>query len=189
MTANQESMTEFTIERFDGSTGVRPTKWFGAGSRRGSAYVIRHNDDPVWSAGIDFGEASHVPFREELFWESTRTIIIGGGNVVYAFDVDGGELQTSICVPSLFGHLALITIPTASGTLEEVLLIMGWTDVHVVDSDFKTRWVARDVAIDGIVFSEIRDNVIIVSAEIDPPGEWVEVALDVFTGVVLWRKS
>ena len=139
--------------------------------------------------GIDFGEASHVPFREELFWSSTRRIVIAGGNAVYVFDAHSGELQTTIAIPSFFGHLGLVTIPTASGLTEEALLIMGWTDVHVIDSAFKTRWVARNVAIDGIVFSEIRDNEIIVSAEMDPPGGWVEVGLDAFTGAELWRKT
>jgi hypothetical protein len=184
-----DSAAEITIARFDDSTIVRPTKWFGGSSHQGSVYVIRRNDDPIWSVGIDFGEAAHVPFREELFWASTRTIVIGGGDVVYVFDVESGELQTTIAMSSFFGHLALVTLPTASGALEEVLLIMAWTDVHVIDSKFETRWIARDVAIDGIVFSEVRDNAILVSAEMDPPGGWVEVALDAFTGAELWRKT
>lgn len=52
-----------------------------------------------------------------------------------------------------------------------------------------TRWVARNVAIDGIVFVELRDNAVIVSAEMDPPGGWVDAALDLGTGEELWRES
>ena len=134
MTGGDQSAAEFTIERFDSSDVVRPTKWFGAEGHHGFVYVIRRNGERVWSAGIDFGEASHVPFREELFWASTGTIVIGGGNFVYVFDAHRGELRTTITIPSFFGHLAVQAVPTASGALEEVLLIMGWADVHCWDS-------------------------------------------------------
>jgi hypothetical protein len=174
------------VERLDDTT-LRPTIWFGAGRERGSVYVVRRGDDVLWLAGIDFGDASHVPFREELFWEATNTVVIGGGNVVYFFDTQG-DLRAQISVPSLFGHLALAAIPTAAGNTEELLFILGWTDVHAIDSQFETAWVARGVAVDGIVFIEGRDDAVILSAEMDPPGGWVNVALDVHTGAELWRE-
>jgi len=189
MTNDDNLNCEFTIERFDDSIAIRPSKWFGAGRNPGTAYVVKRNGDFIWSVGIDYGEASHVPFREELFWEATRTVVIGGGSAVYIFEADSGELQTTLPVPSLFGHLALITIPSSSDAIDDVLLVMGWRDVHLVDSRLNIRWVARDVAIDGIIFSELRDNAIIACAEMDPPGGWVEVALDALTGAELWRKT
>lgn len=168
------------VERHDDTT-LRPAKWFGAGSERGSIYVARRGDDVSWIVGIDFGEASHVPFREELFWEATNTVLIGGGNVVYLFDTCG-DLRAQIPVPSLFGHLAIAAIPTAGGNAEEMLFILGWTDVHAIDSQLETRWIARGIAVDGIVFVEVREGAVILSAEMDPPGGWVNVALDVRTG-------
>ncbi|HRI68762.1 MAG TPA: hypothetical protein PK156_31250 [Polyangium sp.] len=188
MTSTDESTADFTIERFDDFTVIRPQNWFGTGGHKGSVYMIRRNDDPIWSVGIDFGDSSHVPFREELYWASTRTFVIGGGNVAYFFDARSGDLQTTIAVPSLFGHFALVAIPTASGAAEEVLLVMGWTDVHAIGSQLETRWIARDIAVDGIVFVAVRDCAVILSAEMDPPGGWVDVALDVHTGAELWRE-
>jgi len=177
--AIQEASIPFTIERFDAQV-LRPSKWFGAGKELGSVYVVRQGDELLWSVGIDFGTTSHVPFHEELHWAATNAIVIGGGDVVYFFDVHSGELRAAIPVLSLFGHLALV--------MDDLLLILGWTDVHAIDSQLQTRWIAKNVAVDGIVFGEVRDNAVIVSAEMDPPGGWVDVALDMRTGAELWRE-
>ncbi len=187
--ATNDSAARFTIERFDDASPAQPAKWFGAGHEHGSVYVVRDDGEVLWTVGIDFGDVSHVPFREELFWEATNTVVIGGGNVVYVFDVLNGVVRAKVPVPSFFAHLAIATIATAGGVAEEFLFILGWADVHAIDSQLETRWTARDVAVDGVVFREICDNVIVVSAEMDPPGGWVDVALDALTGAELWRET
>lgn len=92
----------------------------------------------VWPSG-ELGAWDLVSHgSEEFFWEPTNTIVIGGGNIVYFFDIHGA-LRTEIPVPSLFGHFELAAIPTATGSTEELLFILGWTDVHVIDSQLETR--------------------------------------------------
>lgn len=189
MTSDFNIFNQYTIERVDASSAESPQKWFGPSKGCGFVYVIKYKGEKIWSVGIDFGDASHVPFREEFVWISTKTVVIGGGNVVYFLDMTSGDLRKKIEVPSFFGHLELIFEPTPSGPTEESVLILGWTDVHAIDKYFNHRWVARNVAIDGIIFCEALGNELIFSAEMDPPGGWVEVALDAQTGRELWRQS
>ncbi|MRG98398.1 hypothetical protein [Polyangium spumosum] len=179
----------YTVKRLEGSDAPRPARWLGASEgNEGPIYVLERGDEVVWSVGIDFGRASFVPFREELVWESADAIVLGGGDTVYVLDIGTSALRATIAVPSRFGHLALAPVPTPDGG-EEFLFVLGWTDVHAVDRRLETRWIARNVAVDGIVFHEIRGDALIVSAEMDPPGGWVEVALDIRTGSELSRRS
>ena len=179
----------FTIERAEVAPTSCPMKWLGAGGQAGPIYIIKHKDKALWAVGIDHGDAAHVPFREEFYWTATKTMVIGGGNTVYFLAVDSGDLRAKIDVPSYFGHLELIDGPGELGTTEQMLLILGWTDVHAIDTRFLTRWVARNVAVDGVVFCEMLGNELIFNAEMDPPGGWVEVALSVQTGIELWRNA
>jgi hypothetical protein len=160
-TSTGESRALLIIERVDAPTASRPAKWFGSGGEHGSVYTVRRGDDVIWTVGVDFGEASHVPFREEVFWEAAGVVVIGGGAAVHFFDAQSGVLRAKIDVPCYFGHLALARIPTTTGSAEELLLILGWTDVYAIDSRLETRWVARDIAVDGIVFGEVRDGAVI----------------------------
>ncbi|MDI3285794.1 hypothetical protein [Polyangium sp. 15x6] len=152
-------------------------------------YVLERGGEIVWSVGIDLGDASQVPFREELVWESAGVVIVGGGDTVFVLDIETGVRRAAIAVPSLFGHLALTTVPAPGRGEEELLFILGWTDVHAIDGRLETRWIARDVAVDGIVFHEVRGDAVVVSAEMDPPGGWVEVALDARTGIEVSRQD
>ncbi|MDI1443516.1 hypothetical protein [Polyangium sp. 6x1] len=178
-----------TVKRLEGPDAPIPTRWLGGGDDEGPVYVFARENEILWSVGIDFGEASHVPFRAELVWESVGVVVLGGGDIVYILDIRTGDVRATLAVPSHFGHLALAPVPAPGGGEEEFLFLLGWTDVHAVDRRLELRWAARDVAVDGIVFREIRGDALIVSAEMDPPGGWVEVALDIRTGAELSRGS
>ena len=49
-------------------------------------------------------------------------------------------------------------------------------------------WIARDVAVDGIVFGEVEGPLLTVHAEMDPPGGWFAVTLDARDGRELDRQ-
>ena len=51
------------------------------------------------------------------------------------------------------------------------------------------RWVSRDVAIDGLTWTGRDGDRIQLSAEMDPPGGWVDVELDALTGRELSRRQ
>lgn len=178
--------TRYNIERLHSRHAPPPGRWLTA-SGEGSIYVLRRGEAVLWSVGIGFGDASHVPFREELVWERAGVAALGGGDAVYVLDLETGALRARWAVPSLFGHLSLVSVPAPDGGTEELLLLLGWTDVHAMDDRLQPRWVARDVAMDGIVFLEVRRGTLVLSAEMDPPGGWEDVALDSATGVTRWR--
>jgi hypothetical protein len=43
-------------------------------------------------------------------------------------------------------------------------------------------WCARDLAVDGVQVSDVRDGLIFGSAELDPPGGWQLLVLNLITG-------
>lgn len=175
-----------TLERFDEPARPWPVDcWFGARGQDGPVYQARRGDELVWSVGIDFGQYSSMPFREQCVWEAAGVVVLGGGNVVYILDAANGQLRRTIPVSSYFGHLELVRSSTPLGGEEELLFVLGCSDVHAIDATLETRWVARNIAIDGLVFVELRGTTIIVSAEMDPPGGWIDVALDLATGAIV----
>ena len=177
------------LERFEGAEVPIPSRWLGARGQEGPVYQLRRGDHVLWTVGVDFGYASSFPFREQRVWAAAGVVVIGGGEVVYVLDAATGELRHEISVEGYFGHFKLARVAAPAGGEEELLFVLGCRDVHAIDARLATRWVARDVAIDGIVFVELRDNAVIVSAEMDPPGGWVDVALDVVTGALLRRED
>lgn len=175
-----------TLERFDDPPQPWPVdRWLGAHGQEGPVYQARRGEGLVWSVGIDFGQHSCMPFREQCVWEAAGVVVIGGGDIVYVLDAANGQLRRTIPVSSYFGYLELVRISTPLGGEEELLFVLGCSDVHAIDATLATRWVARDIAVDGLVFVELRGTLIIVSAEMDPPGGWIDVALDLATGAIV----
>ena len=87
-------------------------------------------------------------------------------------------------MPSFFGELSLQRV---EGT--EWLFVLGWRDVHAFTPDLEEQWVSRDVAVDGITDGTVEGSVLHVHAEMDPPGGWFSVQLDVRTGRELARPA
>ena len=86
-----------------------------------------------------------MPFHGEVVWERVGIVAIGSGNRVYLLDIHTGDLRREVEAPSLIGHLSM-----AGQAHDELLLILGWTDVHPIESDLSTRWIARHIAVDGL---------------------------------------
>jgi hypothetical protein len=97
-------------------------------------------------------------------------VAAASGAIVKTLSLDG----------DLFGHF---------GPIDDVLYILGWRNVVAVDNSLQVRWVSRDLAIDGIVWKRSDGERIELAAEIDPPGGWVDVDLDVATGRILRGRT
>lgn len=143
--------------------------------QRGDIYVARDGDgEPVWTVELRL-DLSATPFREEVLWPAASIVAIAGGSVVHFLSPDSGAIVKTLSLDDdLFGHFG----PTDS----DVLYILGWQNVTAVDKTLAVRWVTRGVAIDGITWTGWRDDHIQLSAEMDPPGGWVDVELDVVSG-------
>ncbi len=115
-----------------------------------------------------------TPFREEVPWPAAGAVAIGGGHTVYLLDAGSRTFRRTLDLhQDFFSHFAV------DG---DTLYILGWTDVTAVAADLTVRWISRDVAVDGITWRGRDGELIRLSAEMDPPGGWVDVELDAATG-------
>lgn len=66
--------------------------------------------------------------------------------------------------------------------LNDVLYVLGCCYIIKFDSFSNIIWKSEHIAVDGILFNEIRDNVIYIDCEMDPPGGWIKRTIDAITG-------
>ncbi|HEU0029673.1 MAG TPA: hypothetical protein VFQ53_03495 [Kofleriaceae bacterium] len=142
--------------------------------RTGDTYVARDAGGIVWILELRL-DMRGTPFRDELVWPAADVVAIGGGpEVHFVARATGGVIHTLSLDDDFFGELA----PAP----DDVLYILGWRHVVAVDRSLAVRWVSRDVAVDGITWRGHDGDRLLLSAELDPPGGWVDIALDAATG-------
>lgn len=143
--------------------------------------TLRAGDVERWRVCLSLGDAAAWnPFREAIVWSRARLIVAAAGDRAHLLDLDTGEPRFTLDLsPDHFGHLALAE-PSASTT--ELLLVLGWTDVRAYTPDGTLRWHTRHVAVDGITFDAQDGPTLRLHAEMDPPGGWFAVSLDLATG-------
>lgn len=157
---------------------MKPTKI----ERIADTYVARDaGDETLWSVELRL-DTGGTPFREEVVWPAASVVAIAGGPTVHFLSRDSGVVLKSLSLDDdLFGHFG----PTD----RDVMYILGWRNVIAVDKTLAVRWVCRDVAVDGITWRGENGTSILLSAEMDPPGGWVDVALDAVTGREIARET
>ncbi len=145
-----------------------------------------------WEMPLDAALLERACFRETFVWVPAAVACVGAGEIVRFYDLKSGaprgELRLQDLHPSgfsLFGHFGETTL--RDGT--PLLLVLTYTDAIAVDASLAVRWEARDLAIDGLCFEAAADDRITLSAEMDPPGGWVEVVVDASTGRELAREG
>jgi hypothetical protein len=148
--------------------------------RNGERYIARDGERVVWSIELHLN-MNGSSFREEIMWPAASVVAIGGGDAVHLVAVDSGTIARTISLGrDLFGHFG--------EARDDVLYILGWRNVVAVDRDV-VRWVSHDVAVDGITWRGLDGDRIMLSAEMDPPGGWVDVELDAATGREVMRSQ
>ncbi len=159
---------------------LTPPEQRGAGPE--SYAAVCADGSTRWEVQVDLGSGEASPFREEAPWADAGVAAIGGKGMVVLLDLATGAERARLHIPSYFGHLSVQTVAGA-----QWLFVLGWRDVHAYGPDLTERWVSRDVAVDGVTGGQVKDGVLHVQAEMDPPGGWVAVELDVQTGRELRR--
>ncbi|MDB4952943.1 MAG: hypothetical protein JWO36_512 [Myxococcales bacterium] len=141
--------------------------------RTGDTYVLRDGDTVVWTIELPL-DMSGTPFREEVVWSASGVVAIGGGTTIYFVGIELGTVTRRISLArDLFGHFEID---------RDVLYVSGFRDVTAIDRQLSILWSSKNVAIDGIVWQSREGDRIKLSAEMDPPGGWVDVELDAATG-------
>lgn len=148
--------------------------------RQGDIYAaFDAEDEIVWRVEVRLDMAG-TPFRQEAVWVEASVVVIAGGPEVHFLSTESGRIVKTILLgDDLFGHLG----PTD----QDVLYILGWENVTAIDKTLAVRWISREIAVDGIVWRGSEGDCIKLSAEMDPPGGWIDVELDATTGRELRR--
>jgi hypothetical protein len=154
------------------------------GRRIDDTYVLFDGQTPRWSVTIDWGDYASFPFREEMVWSAAGVAVIGGGAAVYLLDLETAHIRLRVPMHSYFGHLAL----DVDRGGDEVLFLLGCDEVIAYGKTLDRRWHTKDVAVDGVLFDRVEGGRLWVRAEMDPPGGWFAVELDLATGKELSRR-
>lgn len=67
---------------------------------------------------------------------------------------------------------------------DNFLLVTSGTGLSLFNDKAELRWQTNGLAVDGVVVKYIEDNIISGSVEIDPPGGWEEIKINVTDGSV-----
>jgi hypothetical protein len=137
---------------------------------------FRQNRHALWADALAVHALlSDSAFHEHVFWPAASVIAVGAEASVELFDAGTGALVKSVSLDGdRFGHFG----PPQG----EVLYVLGWRDVTAIGRALEVAWRSVDVAIDGILWRGQSGGRIQLSAELDPPGGWVDVELDMATG-------
>ncbi len=146
--------------------------------RVGGRVTARVDDRDLWAIDLGDGRTGN-PFCEALHWPPADVVAIGVDQRVVFVAADSGVVVSTLTLGTpdggdFFGHFGV-----GDGAL---LFVLGWRDVVAVAPTLAVRWIARDIAIDGIIWREQRGAHLLLDAEMDPPGGWVPVVLDAATG-------
>ncbi|MBL8622201.1 MAG: hypothetical protein JNK64_12885 [Myxococcales bacterium] len=146
--------------------------------RSGTRFTAHDAGGELWSVELGDGRDGN-PFREAVHWPAAGVVAIGLDQRVVFVAADSGMVVSTLTLGTpdggdFFGHLAIGDDAT--------LYVLGWRDVVAVAPTRAVRWIARGVAIDGIIWREQRGDHLLLDAEMDPPGGWVSVVLDATTG-------
>lgn len=147
--------------------------------RTHDTYVARDENGIAWTVELPL-DMRATPFREEAIWPAASVVAIGGGPEVHFLAAESGALVHTIALgDDYFGHFS-----PADG---DMLYILGWRNVIALDASLAVRWIHTHLAVDGIAWNGQEGDQLLLSAEMDPPGGWVDVELDARTGQRLQR--
>ena len=65
------------------------------------------------------------------------------------------------------------------------LYVLGCCNVTALDKDINIKWKSPNIAVDGILFNDVINDIMHIQCEMDPPGGWVERQIDLRTGSVV----
>ncbi|MDY7229693.1 hypothetical protein [Hyalangium rubrum] len=161
----------------DAPLGTEQLHWIGGrpGVDLGDRWIftLSRGGEPLWQAAVLFDAGG--PFVESLVWEKAEVVLLGGGATFFALDLVRGVERLHRQVDMYFGHFELD--PEWNS-----LYVLGGENIQKFDPGLNWMWTSERIAVDGIVATGFSGQHLHVSAEMDPPGGWMPVTLDVLTG-------
>lgn len=144
-------------------------------------------------------------------FENTKTIVFGTGQYFYVYNngkpyihleveafnsfTDAVIFNDYLYIGNYYNGLYIVNLKDftvrnieISGyfgyfhLFNNILYVLGCSYIITFDSFSNIIWKSDHIAVDGIVFKEIRNNVMFIDCEMDPPGGWIERTIDTITG-------
>ena len=133
-------------------------------------HVLVERDGQRLRFDIFLTDPEAFPFEDVKVWHDL--LVVGYGSTLYCVDLKTREINVYE-FDTYFGsiHLGPSYCLVASG--REILRI---------DHDGTKVWQSDEIAMDGIVISDVNGETISGSAEWDPPGGWEPFAINLKTG-------
>lgn len=70
-------------------------------------------------------------------------------------------------------------------TTQDRVYILDGTGIMAFDTNLNVIWKNHSLAIDGVTFHEIDDEIMSISCEMDPPGGWVDKKINIKSGEII----
>lgn len=123
-------------------------------------------------------DAGHSAFQDLRCIDGT--VFVGVGESVFVIQALE-QTSNRIHLEDYFGHLY---VPEDFGlpSMGFGVLVASGTALFNLTATGELLWCTRDLAVDGVQVSDVRDGLIFGSAELDPPGGWKPFVLNLITG-------
>jgi hypothetical protein len=163
------------------TTPYVPRSVGGSGSTAPDCFELWEKGSLVWRVNIAW-EYVCSPFQAQLYWQQANAVLFGANDEFYALAVADGAVILHRKVPMYFGYFAI-------NPFHDMLFVLAGQEVLAFNSHLQEIWSTQGLAVDGVVLKEIGENSLIVEAEMDPPGGWQRVIIDIKTGRELLRLT
>jgi hypothetical protein len=173
---------KFEIRSCDSKT-TTDLLWIGGTCGEGLAnrdcFELVKNGTTAWKAAFEW-ELLCGSFQSQLVWEEAHVALFGSHDEVYALDIDTGAVTLHQALRSYFGSFRI-------SPMHHLLLVLTGQDILAFNEQLKQLWSTQGLAVDGVVCQEISET-LTVDCEMDPPGDWQRVTIDLKTGAELTRE-
>lgn len=137
---------------------------------RPDRYVLVELQGSRFRCEIFLSEPEAFVFEDVRIWRGL--LIVGLGSTLYCVDTATREVR----VYSLDGYFGSITVG------DDYCLVASATRLTRIDRTGRKLWESTDIAVDGVVVSQIDGDTIHGDGEWDPPGGWRSFVLSLATG-------
>jgi hypothetical protein len=146
----------------------------GVGLENRGIVSLVDGDESRWTVAVRWSDA-RCPFEGMLVWEQACCALVGAHAELYALDLATGAIRGHWDVGFYFSEL--VRSPDA-----QTVFVLGARSVLALAADLRLRWQSPEIAVDGIRFVRFLADELVLDAEVDPPGGWRRVALNLSSG-------
>ena len=137
----------------------------------------------LWTVVVDWSSKCSG-YSRQLVWSDANCVLFGGNEEVFALELNSGK-QLRHWVLGAGSYFCDFR------ELEDRMLILSGTEILSISDTLDLQWQTEGLAQDGVIWSKLCDDgtSFEVDAEMDPPGGWEEVTIDICSGKLLKRQK